>query len=323
MTVNSAQNQPRKPDTPRRVRHGIKFRRKEGLQGLPWFAQAFVSAIESRAGLGARVMGMEYALSGQAASFSLDSGVVEALVQGRAPRPYAVKLTLPHLSQEQWVEVVQAMVREALFSARLLVGEVPEEIEEPFAACHTTLLPVSPDELEVECNCGETLPCKHAVAVSYLLAERLEVDPLALFALRGLHGPLLLERLQEARTVHTTGVSHSHQSPQLPAHKAQLPPLEACMDDFWRPGRKLAEFEQLAAHTHVPHALLRRLGASPLGGKFPLVGLLASVHDSLRAKAIELRESIDVQDGAIGDRQVVDDVDDADANDSDSQESHA
>lgn len=294
MSANPTHGQPpRKPDVPRRVRHGIKFRRKEGLQGLPWFAKSFVDAVEGRAALGARVMGMEYALSGQAASFSVDSGFVEALVQGRAPRPYAVKLTLPHLSKEQWVEVVQAMAREAVFAAKLLVGEMPTDIEEPFAACRTALLPSEPVELKVECGCGEKLPCKHAVAVSYLLAERLEVDPLAVFALRGLGGTTLLERLQEARTVQTTGVTQSHQSPQLPSQKAQLPPLEACLDDFWRPGRKLADFERLPAQAHVPHALLRRLGASPLGGKFPLVGLLASVHDSLRTKAAELRGRIE------------------------------
>jgi uncharacterized Zn finger protein len=290
VSANPAQGQPRKPDVPRRVRHGIKFRRKEGLQGVPWFAKAFVDAVEGRAALGARVMGMEYALSGQAASFSLDAGVVDALVQGRAPRPYAVKLSLPHLSREKWVEVVQAMAREALFAAKLLVGEMPEGIEDPFSACGAHLLPKAASELKVECTCGEKLPCKHVVAVTCLLAERLEVDPLALFALRGLPGATLLERLQEARTVQTSGVSQSHQSPQLPSQKAQLPPLEACLDDFWRPGRKLADFERLPAQEHVPHALLRRLGASPLGGKFPLVGLLASVHDSLRSKAIELRQ---------------------------------
>jgi uncharacterized Zn finger protein len=293
MSANPAQGQPRKPEGPRRVRHGIKFRRKEGLQGLPWFAQAFVDAVEGRAALGARVMGMEYAMSGQAASFGVETGAVEALVQGRAPRPYAVKLTLPHLSHEEWVRVVQEMAREAVFAAKLLVGEMPASIGEPFSVCGASLLPAKPAELKVECTCGEKLPCKHVVAVTCLLAERLEVDPLAVFALRGLPGTTLLERLQEARTVQTTGVTQSHQSPQLPTQKAKLPPLEACLDDFWRPGRKFAEFERLSVPSHVPHALLRRLGASPLGGKFPLVGLLASVHDSLRTRAIELRERID------------------------------
>ncbi|MGA1267228.1 MAG: SWIM zinc finger family protein, partial [Phycisphaerales bacterium] len=203
------------------------------------------------------------------------------------------RLSLPHLSREQWIEVVRAMAREAVFAAKLLVGEMPESIEAPFSACGCALLPREAPELAVECNCGEKLPCKHVVAVTYLLAERLEVDPLALFSLRGLDGPTLLERLQEARTVHTTGVTQSHQSPQLPSQKAQLPPLEACLDDFWRPGRKLADFEQLPAQAHVPHALLRRLGASPLGGRFPMVGLLASIQDSLRADALELRRRIE------------------------------
>ncbi len=289
MSANPAQNQPHKQDVPRRVRHGIKFRRKDGVNGLPWFAKAFMDAIESRASLGARVLGMEYALSGQVASFSIEQGFVEALVQGRAARPYSVRLSLPHTTQEQWMGVVRAMAGEAVFAARLLVGEMPQDIEKPFAACGTALLPKFNDEFQVECTCGEKLPCKHAVAVASLLAERLEVDPLAVFALRGLSGTILLERLQEARAMHATGVSQSHKTPQLPAHKAQLPPLEGCLDDFWRPGRKLAEFEELPAQAHVPHALLRRLGASPLGGKFPLLGLLASVQDSLRQGAKDLR----------------------------------
>ena len=40
----------------------------------------------------------------------------------------------------------------------------------------------------------------------------------------------------------------------------------------------------------APHALLRRLGQSPLQGKFPLVGLLASIYDSMAARGRELRD---------------------------------
>jgi hypothetical protein len=42
---------------------------------------------------------------------------------------------------------------------------------------------------------------------------------------------------------------------------------------------------------------LRRLGASPLGGKFPLVGLLASIYDSLRTRGLRIRDG-DPTDGA-------------------------
>jgi uncharacterized Zn finger protein len=82
MSFNTPAGQPKKPDAPRRVRHGIKFRRKNGLEELPWTAQAFVQTIHEKASLGAQVLGMEYALSGQVASFSVDAGLVEAQVQG-------------------------------------------------------------------------------------------------------------------------------------------------------------------------------------------------------------------------------------------------
>ena len=293
MNFNSAAGQPKKPDAPRRVRHGIKFRRKNGLEELPWTAMAFVQSIQEKTSFGAQVLGMEYALSGQLASFSVDAGSVEAQVQGRAFKPYSVRISLEHLTPEKWSEVVQLMAKEAVFSAKLLVGEMPVDIEEVFQDCQVQLLPHSWKDVTLACDCGEKIPCKHIVAVTYLLAERIEVDPLVIFALRGLPGTKLLERLQEARNVHSAGVSQSHQSVQLPSQKAKLPPLENCLNEFWRPGRKLNDFQALPAQEHIPHAVLRRLGASPLGGKFPLVGLLASVQDSLRAKVIELRQRID------------------------------
>ena len=293
MSLNPPAGHPKKPDAPRRVRHGIKFRRKNGLADLPWTAQAFVEVIQEKASLGAQVLGMEYALSGQLASFSVDEGLVEAQVQGRAFKPYTVRVSLQHLTPEKWSEVVQLMAKEAMFAAKLLVGEMPLDIEEVFQECAVQLLPHTWKDAKAECDCGEKIPCKHIVAVTYLLAERIEVDPLVIFALRGLPGTKLLERLQEARNVHSAGVSQSHQSAQLPSQKAKLPPLESCLNEFWRPGKKLSDFQALPAQEHIPHAVLRRLGASPLGGKFPLVGLLASVQDSLRAKVIELRQRID------------------------------
>ena len=252
-----------------------------------------MEVIQEKASLGAQVLGMEYALSGQLASFSVDEGLVEAQVQGRAFKPYTVRVSLQHLTPEKWSEVVQLMAKEAMFAAKLLVGEMPVDIEEVFQECAVQLLPHTWKDAKAECDCGEKIPCKHIVAVTYLLAERIEVDPLVIFALRGLPGTKLLERLQEARNVHSAGVSQSHQSAQLPSQKAKLPPLESCLNEFWRPGKKLSDFQALPAQEHIPHAVLRRLGASPLGGKFPLVGLLASVQDSLRAKVIELRQRID------------------------------
>lgn len=276
----------RKLEQPRRVRHGIKFRRKLGLDGLPWHAAAFVRAVEEGIRPDAKVLGMEYALAGQVANYAVSPGVVEAAVQGRGLKPYQARITVRPLSREEWDAVISRMASEAVFAARLLTGEVPESIEECFVAAGRHLLPAEGDGVQTQCDCGLPQPCKHVAAASYLMAERIEVDPVVLFALRGLEGELLLERLQEQRTLQTSGVSQAHAT-AAEEDTGGLPPLEQCAADFWRPGSALDEAEAAPMPDHVPHALLRRMGPSPMGGKFPMVGLLASIYDSVRARTAE------------------------------------
>ena len=286
MSANPAQGQPRKPDVPRRVRHGIKFRRKLGLEGLPWHAGGFVAACEDGIRPDAKVLGMEYALAGQVANYAVSPGVVEASVQGRVAKPYQVRITVKPLSREEWDAVISRMASEAVYAARLLTGEVPESIEECFSAAGRRLVPGPGDGAQASCDCGLPQPCKHAAAVACLMAERIEVDPVVLFALRGLEGELLLERLQEQRTLQTSGVSQAHTT-AADAETDGLPPLEQCVADFWRPGSAIDDPAADAPADHVPHALLRRMGPSPMGGKFPMVGLLASIYDSVRSRTAE------------------------------------
>lgn len=275
----------KKLDAPKRVRHGIRFRRKQGLEGLPWHAQAFLQAIEQGIAPEAKLLGMEYAEAGQVAGYTVNSGIIEAQVQGRGVRPYTVKLTVNPLSREEWDKVIERMAGEAVYAARLLTGEVPESIEECFAVVNRHLLPSATDPLKTECDCDLPQPCKHVAAAGYLMAERIEVDPVVLFALRGLAGERLLEKLQEQRTLQTSGVSQAHGSAAQEEDTSGLPPLERCVEDYWRPGASLDEALNATLPEHVPHALLRRMGPSPMGGKFPMVGLLASIYDSIRAAA--------------------------------------
>ena len=274
----------RRLEQPRRVRHGIKFRRKEGLEDLPWHADAFVRAAEREIRPDAKVMGMEYALAGQVANYTVSPGVIEAAVQGRGVRPYQVRLSARPLSREEWDRVIERMAGEAVFAARLLTGEVPEAIEECFTAVGRSLVPCDRDPLHVQCDCGLAQPCKHVAAVAALMAERIEVDPVVLFRLRGLDGERVLERLQEQRTIQASGSSQAHAAAGDEEDTAGLPPLEQCAADFWRPGAGIEDAEASTGAEHVPHALLRRMGPSPMGGKFPMVGLLASIYDSIRAR---------------------------------------
>ena len=66
--------------------------------------------------------------------------------------------------------------------------------------------------------------------------------------------------------------------------------LESSVEDFWRPGPQMAALRREPPAEYAAHALLRRLGPSPLPGKFPLVGLLASIYDAVSDDALRLRD---------------------------------
>ena len=137
---------------------------------------------------------------------------------------------------------------------------MPHDIEEVLAAAKLTLLPSSYDELRAGCTCPDAAnPCKHTAAVYYVLAERFDGDPFALFTLRGRTGEELLDSLR-ARRAKAAGTRPPAATPAL----AEPPPLSAVLDSFWRAGSELDELRVSPLASEAPDALLRRLG--PAGG---------------------------------------------------------
>jgi uncharacterized Zn finger protein len=283
--------QPRRAEHPRRVHHGIRLRRKAGMEGLPWWAQAWLKGMETGFAEAVRIEGLQYAQSGQVVTMEIVPGVARMKVQGRATRPYECSMTFHPWTSEQWTAVVAAMSQEAIHSARLLTGELPQGAERLVSGLGLRLFPAGLKAADpiVECACKEAKPCKHVHAAACVLAERIEVDPLVLFTLRGLAGERLLERIQEHRALTSRGVQSAHNPPPVAQHPPELPPITELVHDFWRPGRALAELDEAAAPQHIPHALLRRLGPSSLGGRFRLVGLLASAYDTIRQRGLTPR----------------------------------
>jgi uncharacterized Zn finger protein len=107
-------------------------------------------------------------------------------VQGSRPQPYSVSIEFRTLSSEEWEKVIDAMAAEAIYAAKLLAGEMPQQIEEVFQAAGSHLFPATRDDLITECSCPDWAnPCKHVAAVYYLLGERFDDDPFLLFLLRG------------------------------------------------------------------------------------------------------------------------------------------
>ncbi len=284
----------RKQETPRRLKHGIRFRRKENLDDLPWPAAPWTTLLCASGSADLLPEALDYARQGQTASLIVTPHGIEAAVQGREPRPYQVRIDTDVFSSSDWDRVVQIMAREALYSAKLLAGEMPPQVESPFQSLGLTLVPQSMQEVRCSCTCGScthTASCKHVLCVAALLAERLAGDPLLAFTLRGLDGQKLLERLQEARAIATRGIARAHSMPPVAQSASHAPPIDACLPNFWRPqGDSIVGSTPSLNEPFVPHALLKRLGQSPLGGKFPLVGLLASIYESIAREGQTLRD---------------------------------
>lgn len=279
----------RRPDSPRRLKNGIKLRRREGVELLPWPADGWATLLLAGVSDEVKAEGLDYARAGQAATLQITPAGVEASVQGRAARPYAVSIAPELLAAADWDRVVSIMAREAVYSAKLLAGEMPPLVEQPFVSIGKDLVPADGTTVRRTCTCEHAKPCKHVVCVAALVLERLAGDPLLAFTLRGLDGQRLLERLQEARAIATRGVARAHSAPPAVDSVPEAMPLDRTISNFWRPGRQI---DQMPAETEpfAAHALLRRLGPSPLHGKFPLVGLLASIYDSAAAAGRRLRE---------------------------------
>ena len=137
-----------------------------------------------------------------------------------------------------------------------------------------------------------------SLGIPYRLLDY-EVDPDDLTAESvaakiGMPAEQVLERLRRVREIQMRGEAVAHATAQIPQAGIETVPLEQCLDDFWRAGGRSGEWEQFSFSSsphHVQHALLRRLGPPPMNGKFPLVGLLASVYDAVSAAANRAADS--------------------------------
>ena len=78
--------------------------------------------------------GRRYARGGQVLDFKLTPGKVTAHVQGSVSTPYSVIIEIKPLTAEAWTKATEEMAQKAIFAAKLLAGEMPQNIEEAFKA---------------------------------------------------------------------------------------------------------------------------------------------------------------------------------------------
>ncbi len=173
------------PSSPIRTDKGIKARSQRGAFGTSWWAKRWIAALD-RFGWGSRLQrGKTYARQGQVLTIDFAGSKIKAKVQGSRPKPYDVTIEMQPLSAAQWEHVIDALARQAIFAAKLLAGEMPQNIEQAFDAAGVPLFPRGPQDISAACSCPDYAnPCKHIAAVYYLLGERFDEDPFLIFQAR-------------------------------------------------------------------------------------------------------------------------------------------
>ena len=277
---------------PRKVEGGIKARSERGSIGETWWSKRWVNVLEGL-GMGTRLTrGRSYARQGQVLSIDIETGLVKAKVQGSMAKPYAIKIRLHPLSNQDWEEVTDAMASQAIFAAKLLAGEMPTNIEEAFDAAHLSLFPKTQQDLQTDCSCPDWAnPCKHIAAVYYILAERFDEDPFLLFKLRGRTKEEIVQALREKRVealpvgevVENNANASVEEKPQL---------IEETLEGFWQAGEELDNFAVNPRDPTVDKAILKRLGTAPfMIGEENLTVALARAYERVEEAALRKVES--------------------------------
>jgi uncharacterized Zn finger protein len=256
--------------TPLAAQGGIKAQSKQGDFGTTWWSRRWLSVLESFR-IGARLArGRIYARQGQVLEINITRGKVTARVQGSRPQPYDVRIAVKTLRDGQWQQLIQQLSGQALFVAKLLAGQMPQDIEQVFTQAKLSLFPQKSGDLQTSCSCPDNSnPCKHIAAVYYLLGEEFERDPFLIFRLRGMDRDQLLARLGS--------VKPAENAPEVKGSPSEPLPLEPAA--FWTMPPLPEDFHGEVQTPPVTAGLVRRLGHFPFWrGEKPLLEGIEPVY---------------------------------------------
>ncbi|GAX37174.1 SWIM zinc finger family protein [Nodularia sp. NIES-3585] len=226
-----------------------------------WWSQKWLELLDSYRFKKRLERARNYSRQGNVLNIEFKGAKVLARVQGSEPEPYKVSLSIDHFSEEEWNYVIETMSQRAIFAAKLLAGEMPQNIEEVFTANGLSLFPFTLSDVHSKCSCPDKAnPCKHIGAVYYQLGDRFSEDPFVLFQLRGRTKEQIITDLRQLR-----GAKVEVTAPEKAdvKHRTTQPQTSVNLDDFWQYHEPL-ESSLVVIAPSSSETVLDVLGAIPL-----------------------------------------------------------
>jgi len=176
------------------------------------------------------------------------------------------------------------MSEQAIFAAKLLAGEMPNDIEDAFNSARVSLFP-SKNEIETDCSCPDWAnPCKHIAAVYYLLGERFDEDPFFIFLLRGRSKDEVMEMLRQRRST-VAQPSEKEAKVEIAAVELIDGTDELANDiSFWNIKEPLDKLQFKISDPEVSMGIVKRLGNPPgWNSKKSLSEMLEPYYEATKA----------------------------------------
>jgi uncharacterized Zn finger protein len=271
-----------KPTKAIKTKDGIKAQSKRGAFAKSWWAQRWIAALERLVDSGRLSRGRSYARQGQVLSIDETKDGIAARVQGSRSTPYKISIKMNHLTDAEWGKVIDALAEQAIFTAQLLAGEMPQDIEQAFEKAKVSLFPSNRRDLETDCSCPDySNPCKHIAAAHYILGERFDEDPFLIFRLRGRTQEQVMQELRKRR-------AGSDEIAQEEGEEVEVfIPLEEQIEKFWDARAPLEGFAVSIRPPAIEMPLLKRLGEPNFAPEPGLQGMLSAAYRVISQKAIQ------------------------------------
>jgi len=244
---------------------------------ISW-SDAWLEALEKFSHPGRMRRGRRFAARNKIRRLQIEPGEVNAKVKD-GKDSYKVKIKATPLDDASWEKIIDKLASQALYSAKLLSGEIPPEVIAVFEEIETPLFPED-EALQSSCTCPDwEIPCKHIAGVYIQLAEVFEEDPFQLFYLRGRGKEDFLTALRQQRQT-------THEDVPSDEDAFQSPPLVETLDTYWDigPGLDDIRFHIARPSTSLPH--LKRLGPPPFTN-LDLVDILSPIYETVTETALD------------------------------------
>lgn len=267
-----------------------------------WWGQRFIVELEKIMDSGRLSRGRSYARGGKVKSFEIQGGSITARVRGSVnpyfgvyKEPlYTTTIEFKAISAANWSAAIAFVASKASLISRLMLNEIPDNIETAFAKLDLHLLPHSQSDFKTSCSCPDwSNPCKHIAGVYYLLAAQLDQDPFLLFELRGLSRQALQQELAKSPLGQALSaelaISNALPEPDPTYYTqpvVQSPETVPSLKDFWLGAKRLPQTIESPPQVNVSAILVKKQGDFPpfwpKEGSF--IGVMEELYERVRTK---------------------------------------